>query len=180
MLTRRALLLGAMAGAAGLAGMRYWRNSAEYELPPLPTSSFLNRDDQENLAAFIPVFLNGVLSSNETTRHQEITTVIERIEASVQLLYPRTRDELRELFDGLNHAATRVILTSQTASITTLSIEERDAILKQWRNSFLALLNTAYIGIHNLVMTSFYGDSQHWHHLSYDGPPMVRDYGVSS
>lgn len=179
-MNRRQLLIRSVLGAAAVAGFGYFHWSDRQSPIPEPQTTFLTTPDIDMLLALAPIMLNDALSADDDTRAAQLTTLISRFDAACLLLYPRTRDELRQLFNTLDHQAGRLLLTGQTQSIDALTAQEKQSLLSHWREHFLPLYNAAYLGLHNLMMASFYGDAQHWPLLDYAGPPLVRDYGESS
>ena len=174
MLTRRQLLLGSLLGGAALAGLTLSLAPADDAAAPQPELKFLTGDDALILSALIPVLLDGALSSDANIQQQQVQTVIRRLDEALRHLYPRTRAELRELFDLLGNKAGRVTLAGIWSNWASASLHDKNEFLNDWRESFLDLLQTAYAGLHNLVMASFYGDSANWALVGYAGPPQVR------
>ena len=174
MLTRRQLLLGSLIGGAALAGLTLSLAPSDDAAAPQPELTFLTGDDALILTALIPALLDGALSADAATRQQQINAVIRRLDEALRHLYPRTRAELRELFDLLGNKAGRVTLAGVWSNWSHASLQDKNEFLNAWRDSFLDLLQTAYAGLHNLVMASFYGDSANWALVDYAGPPQVR------
>jgi len=46
--------------------------------------------------------------------------------------------------------------------------------LGRWQHSRLALLRSAYDGLHQLVLAAWYGNSRAWPAIGYPGPPSLR------
>ncbi len=174
MLTRRQLLLGSLIGGAALAGLALSLAPADNAAVGNDELKFLTGDDALILSALIPALLDGALSADATLRAQQIRAVIARMDQALQHLYPRTRAELRQLFDLLENKAGRVVLAGVWSNWASTTLEDRNAFLQHWRDNFLELLQTAYSGLHNLVMASFYGDPANWALAGYAGPQQVR------
>ena len=174
MLTRRQLLLGSLIGGAALAGLTLSFAPSDKDSAPQPELKFLTGDDALILGALIPALLDGALSDEVTLQQQQIQSVTQRLDEALLYLYPRTRAELRELFDLLGNKAGRVTLAGVWSNWSHASLADKNEFLNRWRDSFLDLLQTAYAGLHNLVMASFYGDSANWALVGYAGPPQVR------
>ncbi len=174
MLTRRQLLLGSLIGGAALAGLTLSLAPSDDEASAIRELKFLTGNDALILTALLPVLLDGALAADSAQRKQQINAVIARMDQALQHLYPRTRTELRQLFDLLENKAGRVALAGVWSNWASASFEHRQAFLLHWRNNFLELLQTAYAGLHNLAMASFYGDPANWALVGYAGPPQVR------
>lgn len=178
-LSRRQLLIAGIASAAAAGGVALVTLRPRTREMPIPISQFLREHDKSLLMALAQVLLAGALSEDEAQQTAQLQTVIERLDAACLLLYPRARDELRELFDLLDRLAGRLLLTGDALAVEQRDSAAREQILESWRQHFSALITSAYHGLHNLVLASFYGDPQHWHLLDYAGPPTVRVYPES-
>jgi hypothetical protein len=49
------------------------------------------------------------------------------------------------------------------------------AMLESWRHHYLALLQTAYLGLRELVMASYYACPEHWGAIGYAKPSFLLD-----
>jgi hypothetical protein len=54
------------------------------------------------------------------------------------------------------------------------SAAELTQMLETWRHSYFALLQTAYLGLRELVMASFYACPEHWSRLHYVKPQLFK------
>ena len=160
-LSRRQLLIAGIASAAAAGGVAVVALRSRTQSMPMPSSEFLRDNDKTILMALAQVLLAGALSEDEAQQRAQLQTVIERLDAACLLLYPRARDELRELFDLLDHQAARLLLTGDALAIEQRDSAAREQILESWRQHFSALITSAYHGLHNLILASFYGNPQH-------------------
>lgn len=174
MLTRRQLLLGSLIGGAALAGLTLALAPRDEPTPAAAPLQFLTADDVLVLTALLPVLLDGALATEPSLRARQIAALLQRLDQAVLHLYPRSRAELRELFQLLENKAGRVVLAGVWSNWAQASAADKHGFLLHWRDSFLDLLQTAYAGLHNLVMASFYGDPNNWTLVGYAGPPQVR------
>lgn len=174
MLTRRQLLWSTLIGGAALAGLTLVIAPGDDAPAASAELKFLNDSDVLVLTALIPALLDGALATDPTQQSQQIRALLRRFDQALLHLYPRTRAELRQLFDLLTNKAGRVALAGVWSNWTQASLADKQQFLNQWRDSFLDLLQTAYAGLHNLVMASFYGDPDNWLLAGYNGPPQVR------
>ncbi|NQD36302.1 twin-arginine translocation pathway signal protein [Permianibacter sp. IMCC34836] len=174
MLTRRQLLLSTLIGGAALVGLTLAIAPGD-DAPAAPAElKFLNGDDVLVLTALIPALLDGALATEPMQRSQQIQQLLIRFDQALLHLYPRTQAELRQLLDLLTNKAGRVAVAGVWSNWANASLNDKQQFLNHWRDSFLDLLQTAYSGLHNLVMASFYGDPANWALAGYAGPPTVR------
>jgi hypothetical protein len=117
-----------------------------------------------------PVLLAGALPTGDD-RPAAIAAVVAGVERAVAGLPLSTQAELRQLFDLLGFAPTRLLLTGLWDDWPEVSPERLEAFLSDWRQSRLGLLRVAYFALHELVFAAWYGDPQSWPRIGYPGPP---------
>lgn len=168
LLSRRQLLVHALAGGALLAGAPVLDLAAA----PLPTR-FLAESDQLMLQAVVPAILAGALPVEG--RKAAIAGVIRDLDGAIAHLPERTRAELRELFELLDGRLSRLALTGLWAGWAELRPAQADGFLNEWRASYVDLLRAAYAGLHDLILGVWYGTPAAWAGTGYGGPPPILD-----
>lgn len=83
--------------------------------------------------------------------------------------------ELRQLFDLLQQPLARMALGLRPPW-QDASAEQVRAMLERWRYSRLALLRSAYQGLHGLLYASWYGDPASWQAAAYQQPAIMKGY----
>lgn len=135
-------------------------------------SDLIDDDVAVALASLVPVFLAGVLPQDEALRQQKIGEVIAAIRLAIEKFPPHTLKELDELFMLLTNRLTMLAYVGEFAPLHKLSLAQANMLIDSWRNSFLALLNTAYEGLKELVFAAFYGNPDNWEVLNYQKPDL--------
>ncbi|HJP23589.1 MAG TPA: hypothetical protein QF861_18710 [Alphaproteobacteria bacterium] len=134
------------------------------------TGGFLMVGDRALFGALAPVLLAGALPIGKD-RAAAIEVVVAGVERAVAGLPLSTQAELRQLFDLLGFAPTRLLLTGLWDDWPEISPERLDAFLVDWRQSSIGLLRVAYFALHELVFAAWYGNPQSWSRIGYPGPP---------
>ncbi|NQY33510.1 MAG: hypothetical protein HRT37_00800 [Alteromonadaceae bacterium] len=143
----------------------YQNNSLEYP-ENLPTK-FLNQDDQLLITILVPVMLGDLLHT------PDLDTSIVNIDETIIRLPLRTQAELRELFDLLGSSIGRLVLAGVWLNWQQAGAKQISAFLTDWRESNLSLLQQAYTGLHQLMISSVYAEPKHWEAIGYPGPPKL-------
>lgn len=148
---------GALLGAAGAASWFVGRDPVE--------------DRREVLAAMIPAMLDGALPAQPPTRDAAIAATLSEVEFAIAGLPPASQAELAQLFTLAAAAPTRLALTGLTRSWSDASPAQLADVLQRWRTHRLALLQSAYHGLHDLILGTWYAAEAHWQAIGYPGPP---------
>lgn len=125
------------------------------------------------LRAIVPAILAGALPEDDAPRRQVIRRAIEGTTTAIGTLSPPVQDELAQLFTLMAAAPTRLALTGLAAGWDEASPEDVARFLSRWRTHRLALLQTAYLALHDLVTGPFYADEANWAAIGYGGPPRL-------
>jgi hypothetical protein len=165
--TRRAFLTTGVLGAAALATAGWLRLRA----PRDAAGHALDADGRAIVASMVPAFLAGALPAREPERGDAIRETVASIEQAIAGLPPAAQRELAQLFALLAFAPARVVLTGTTTDWAQASVADVDAVLERWRESRIALLRSAYDGLHQLVLAAWYGNPRAWPAIGYPGPP---------
>ena len=129
---------------------------------------FLSEGDQMVLSVLIPVLLNGA------TGKVDLVKCIQNIDAAIVRLPEKTQQELRQLFDLLGSMFGRLIIAGVWQNWQMASNQSLNEFLSSWRNSSLELLQQAYLGLHKLIIGSFYSEQSSWASLGYPGPLNIQ------
>lgn len=153
------LVGGALLGAAGAASWFVGRDPVD--------------DRREVLAAAIGAMLDGALPAQPPARETAIATTLSEVEIAIAGLPPATQAELAQLFALAAAAPSRFVLTGLTNSWSDASPAEVADVLQRWRTHRLALLQSAYHGLHDLILGTWYAAETHWEAIGYPGPPRL-------
>jgi hypothetical protein len=124
------------------------------------------------LAALVPVFLAGVLPSDPASRKQKIVQVIDGMRIAMKRLPPHTLKELEDLFGLLTNRLTMLAYAGSFTHLNEMPTEQAMKLIEGWRTSYIGLLNTAYEGLKELLVASFYGNPENWTVLNYNKPDL--------
>ncbi len=170
-----ALLLGTVGTTAALNGCSSTPAGRIHGASQQASSSyqfrFLTLSDIDLFRALLPAIVGPGLPKQAADRDRTIETTIERIDAGIFNFGPANQKELRQLFDLLNFAPTRVTVARVWSSWPNVSTDEAHAFLERWRTSSIGLFNSGYIALTKISNVSFYGDKPQWHLSGYPGPP---------
>lgn len=165
--TRRRVLKYGLAGGLVLAGAGVLGGLLlrPGQAPPAAGLGFLTARDAGLFDAVSAVLLAGVAPGG--------TSVIAGIDRAIGRLPPATQAELRQLFDLLELAPARLLLTGLWADWPEAGPGPVSAALDGLKGSSLALKRSVYGALHELTMAAWYGAPKSWAAIGYDGPPAV-------
>ncbi|NVK23010.1 MAG: twin-arginine translocation signal domain-containing protein [Kangiellaceae bacterium] len=172
-LSRRSLLKASLLGAGVVAtGISVWQLALSDDNQLIEQEQFnyqfLSIDDRILLWALIPAYLEAAIDPNEQVIR---FTILHNIDSAIGLLPLSTQDELRELLDILTFQLGRAFLARVWSSWTHADLEQLQGFLTRWRESFMTLLRAGYLGLHQLIFGSYYGEINAWQAIGYSGPP---------
>lgn len=148
---RRTFLTGAFVGTAALAlGISFYNDE-----------NFILQEDEYHsvlFSALIPVFLDGALPEVPSQRQIVIESTLASIRGSMQLLPDDQYQELQDLLVKLESRFGLLLLTGSMTPLLMRSPQQLTEMLEDWRHHYLTLIQTAYTGLRELILTSFYGN----------------------
>lgn len=158
----KAGLLGGLALVAGGAVYRQLR-------PATPSRFALDAAGRTMLAAVIPAIVGPVLPAEAAARQQALAAATERVAGAIQGLPLATQKEISDLFGLLCMAPTRRLLAG-VPDWPEASPPQVAAFLQGWRTHRTEMLQTAYQGLHDLVLGAWYSEPSTWAAIGYPGP----------
>jgi hypothetical protein len=163
-ISRRGFLKTGLAGALVLAtaGGIYRLTRAPEQLTPFA----LDPAGQHALAAIAPVMLKGAIEPASP----HINTAIERVLEAIAGLPLATQKEIQDLFALLTLAPTRRLLAGVSVDWPEADEAEVTSFLQNWRTHRLAMFQTAYQALHDLITGSWYANESSWASIGYPGP----------
>lgn len=152
-------------GLGGVSAYQYYLQS-QLEIPQDDSFDyqFLGDDDRLLLQVLIPVFVS------DGEKFVPLNQIVQNIDSAIVLLSLKTQVELRELFELLASIFGRLTVANVWLDWQSASSESIDQFLTEWRESSLELLQTAYKGLHKLVVGSVYAEQSIWQEIGYPGP----------
>ncbi|NRB25779.1 TAT leader-containing periplasmic protein [Shewanella sp.] len=167
---RRTFLTTAFVGTAALAlGVNLYA----------PEHIQVNRDlDSEHRLLFsvlLPVFLDDALPEMEQLRIAAQNRTLDAIRQTILLLPADGQAELEQLLDMLENRLGLLVLTGSMTPLMMRNPHQLIAMLEYWRNSFLDMMVTAYQGLRELVLASYYSCPEHWNRLNYAKPRFLDE-----
>jgi hypothetical protein len=160
--TRRTFLkVGAFAALALAAGGGIWRLTH----PALPLQRFvLDGEAKAALDAIVPAMLAGSLPLEPAARAAAVAATTGRVHQAILGLPLTAQKEVQDLFGLLALAPARRALTGVSGGWA------KATFLQEWRFHSLAMLQTAYHALHDLIIGSWYADPASWAAIGYPGP----------
>lgn len=178
--SRRTFIKTGIIGGVLLAGAGYatrdvlWGGGAERQTSDGEPLQFLTQKDYLVLAAIASVILEGALPEDEASRKKLLDQTLRDLDKALPGLQIPAQKELRQLFGLLKIPVTRMLAARVFSSWEKASEASINAWLTRWRNSDTDLFRTAYNGLHQLIMGSWYGGAHAWASVGYPGPPLDR------
>lgn len=128
----------------------------------------------EILGAVAPVLLAGALPADPAQRGSALTDVTISVKAVVAAFPPAVANEVSGLFRLLDIRIARRLLTGVSTNWRDADPADVKAFLERWRWSRIALLQTGYFALHDLVLGAWYANEPAWAAMRYPGPPNLE------
>ncbi len=155
--------LGALALATGGGLYRY--------LHPASQARFvLDGEAKAAIDAMVPAMLAGALPNEAHARAAAVGATTERVHQAILGLPLGAQKEVQDLFGLLALGPARRLLTGVPGGWGKATPAEVGAFLQDWRFHRLAMLQTAYHALHDLIIGSWYADPSTWNAIGYPGP----------
>ncbi len=156
----KAGLIGAIALAAAGGLYRATRSSA-------PAGGFtLDGESKAALGAITAVMLKDAVPATA----DGIEAAIARVQGAIAGLPLATQKEIQDLFGLLVLGPTRYFLAGVPDQWSNARPEDIAAFLQSWRMHRLAMLQSAYHALHDLIIGGWYADESTWSSIGYPGP----------
>lgn len=173
---RRKILKGALWGSFAIAsGVSLWQLSLTESVEVVEADQypyrFLNMDERLLLWAIIPAYLYPALDKDDEASR---FLVLRNIDGAISGLPQSTQDELRQLFSLLSFQLSKALMAGIWTRWNQAGIDSLQSFLSSWRESYVALLRVGYLGLHQIIVGSFYGEPMSWQGIGYPGPPQMN------
>ncbi|MHC9511496.1 hypothetical protein [Kangiella sp. M94] len=174
--TRRGILKGTLLGSlAVVSGVSIWQLSLKESVDVLETDNysyhFLTMDERLLLWAIIPAYLYPALQPNDD---ESKFIVLRNIDGAISGLPQSTQEELRQLFGLLSFQLSKALVAGIWTRWNQASVDSLQFFLSSWQKSYLTLLRTGYLGLHQIIVGSYYGEPMSWQSIGYPGPPQFN------
>lgn len=165
---RRTFLTTALVGSAAIAlGVNLYSNDH------IKVSKALDSEHRLLFSVLLPVFLDDALPEVEHLRIAAQNRTLDAISDTISLLPEEGQAELEQLLDLLENRLGLLILTGSMTPLMMRNPVELIDMLEYWRNNFLEMMVTAYQGLRELVLASYYSCPEHWNRLNYAKPTFL-------
>lgn len=174
LLSRRSFLKVGLAGSVLLFAGRWLTviEAAETSTSNL-SLRYLSSADVAVLRHIIPIMLEGALPNDEVSLREAIDEIISGVDTTIDYQPPSVRKEISDLFGILTSGTTRALVAGIWKTWDKTTPDDVRAFLTSWRNSRFDLLRSAYLGLNNLIMGSWYANPRSWSRIGYGGPPKI-------
>lgn len=168
---RQFLKAGLIGGAVLAAGGAWvvWRDGRDADAVSPPHDRIA-----EILGAIAPVLLAGAWPADPAQRSTALADVTVGVKEVIAAFPPAVRSEVNDLFRLLDIRIVRRLLTGVSTSWRDADPADVKAFVERWRWSRIALLQTGYFTLHDLVSGAWYANESAWPLLGYPGPPNVE------
>lgn len=174
--SRRRFLKGTLWGSLTIAsGVSVWQLSLTESVDAVEADTypyrFLTLDERLLLWAVIPAYLYPAIAQDD---EKSRFVVLHNIDGAISVLPQSTQDELRQLFGLLSFQLSKAVIAGVWTRWNEANIETIQSFLTSWRESYLMLLRTGYLGLHQIILGSYYSESMSWQLIGYPGPPQLN------
>ncbi len=156
------------------------KTSLLLSLPQLSLASkrsglrFISDQDLLFFRAIIPVLLND---SGYTQK--EFDQVVQGVDTTISYLGKDIQEELSDLLALMGNRLSRVVVTGLWANWDEASDKDINTFMNNWKAGNLESLGDAYIGLHDLILGSWYSTPQSWPSIHYPGPVTITGQSPS-
>lgn len=130
----------------------------------------LDAQAQAMVAKLADAVLDGMLPTGPAQRSAAIVKVVASADKAVAGLPPAILKETQDLFAMLGAAPTRALLIGQWTGWADASREDVGRMLTGLRTSSIGLRRAVYMGLRDLVASSYYASADTWEQVGYPGP----------
>lgn len=134
--------------------------------PEVPGRLVLDDRAKTILASIIPAMLKGAIDPAS----QDLNRAIQSVQDAIAGLPLAAQKELQDLFALLALGPSRRFLAGIHDDWPQAKPEDVAAFLQSWRLSRFDLLQSAYHGLHDLILGSWYANESTWAGIGYPGP----------
>ena len=163
-LSRRSFLKAGLFGTLALAAAGGIYRTFKSPEPLLPFA--LDRQGRAALSAICTAMLGSAMPATPDAVERAVKHTLEAI-AGLPLA---AQKEVQDLFALLTLGPTRRFLAGVPDDWPQARREDVSAFLQSWRVHRIALLQSGYHALHDLIMGGWYGDDSTWAGIGYPGP----------
>ncbi len=177
MATRRQILKGTLLGGlVVVSGVSIWQWNLEESQTVVEQDKYpyqyLTEDDRLVLFALMPAFLGKALDNLDSKEFR--INLLQQLDQAIDFISQSSYDELRQLLDLLANQLGRAYVAGVWSSWSRAKPNELADFLNDWRTSFITLLRSGYLGLHQLIFGAFYAQAKSWPAIDYPGPPKMK------
>lgn len=173
--TRRGVLkkglLGGVLLAVGGSAFLATRKSVQVEVPPDGLRELSPRE-----FAVVTALAWRLVPKREGFPSVDVVEVGKNADRIVALLDPTAIKETKQLLLLLENALPNFLFGRRAQTFTTMSTDEQDAVLDEWRQSGITLRRTGFTALRSLVNAAYFSSPLTWPAIGYPGPlPGIHD-----
>ena len=168
MLNRRTILKAFIASSGIVAGGFYLVHDDTDRTSYLEKISLKNLANSE--AIILSLIITVIIADQEQLQEEDLTRWLTNIDEALSYLPTQQKNEFLLLLDTLTFKLGRLILNANFSKWQELERKALDDVLSRWRFSSRDVLNVAYLGVKQLIMAVWYGESENWKDTGYPGP----------
>jgi hypothetical protein len=165
-LVRRGLVGTILIAAAGAAGAFWWPTRHRK-----PRSGLRVFDETE--ASILSAVAATVLGIEPGAPSSDEVDVVGRVDALLALSPVAVRREFARLLRVFENGATGLLTATGWTSFTAASPASREARLRAWQTSRIALFRTGFQAMKRLCAACYYSSPVSWAAIGYPGPPDI-------
>lgn len=166
---RGVLTKGLFGGAFLLLGGSGWLAARGSKLVALPDEGLKVLSPRQY--AVLHAFAECMLPAEGKFPSAEALRVAYQGDKILGLVDVTARDELTALLELFENALANAIFGQRFRPFTQLSVEERERVALEWRDSALSVRRTGFRALRGLVMAAYYGNPRTFAAVGYPGPP---------
>ena len=173
-LDRRTFMKAGVVGASALGGAASLSGCATTTQVTRPKDSrfkYLRDKDVVILKAITPAVLPAEFTGTQAQNQAKLERFMLQVDDFLFHSCHFTQVALEDLFDKLDLAPARILLTGMWSSWEKATPEQINAFLIDWRDSSFNLLRGGYSQLTQLVTVIWYSQPENWPAANYPGPP---------
>ncbi|MBV7316288.1 TAT leader-containing periplasmic protein [Shewanella sp. NIFS-20-20] len=119
---------------------------------------------------FMPMVLEGALPKMPEPRDQAINRTLAAIHGTIAVLPASQQAELDQLLWALNNRLSLLLLTGSITPLMMRTPSELLDVFESWRQGTMDIQMLAYLGLKEVIFSSYYALPEHWSALGYQKP----------
>lgn len=133
----------------------------------------LDEEDLKFFMAICPIMLGQVSANDEWPPKKIVSSVVIGVDKAIGKLSLPAQNDLSTLFKLISFRPTRFMLTGVWSNWDSADYNTINNAMDKWSVASTELWRSAYEGLRELILASWYANPVAWKMIGYPGPPKI-------